>query len=95
MGVTNRILIKCIEEHRKDIRQARTSTSLTQEAYANNIDVGWNEARIIRNVPHCMHPIIVKSLEILKSKEKENLINDRLAWEPSEAWKYAMSKDVN
>lgn len=95
VGVTSRNLSKRIEEHKIDIKKARTSTSLAQEAYASNIEVNWKEARIIRNVPRHTQPVISESLEILRRKEKENLVNDRIAWEPSGAWKYAINKHMS
>lgn len=92
VGVTTRRLSKRIEEHKKDIEKANITTSLAQEAYANDIDVQWKKAEIIRRIPPHMQPTIMESLEIIKRKEKELLINDKLAWEPSDVWKYALRR---
>lgn len=82
VGVTTRKLHKRLDEHKKDIAQARLTTSLAKEAYDKNIKIVWEEAEIIKKVPKWTQPTIVESLEILKRKVKEGLINDKLAWKP-------------
>lgn len=93
VGVTSRKLSKRLEEHKKDIEQARTTTALAQEAYSKNVNILWDEAKVIRNVPRRTQPVITESLEIIRRRTKEDLINDRLAWEPSDVWKYALYKE--
>lgn len=44
IGVTSRTVHRRIEEHKKDIRQAKTSTSLAQEVFTKDRDsMGQNE----------------------------------------------------
>lgn len=82
VGVTTRKLHKRLDEHKKDIAQARLTTSLAKVAYDKNIKIVWEEAEIIKKVLKWTQPTIVESLEILKRKVKEGLINDKLAWKP-------------
>lgn len=79
VGVTVRPLAKRINEHKNDIKTAKMSTSLAQEAYDNNIEILWNEAKIIKPIPPHTQPTIVESLEITRRKSKEGLINDKVA----------------
>lgn len=92
LGVTSRAVHKRVEEHKKDIAQARLSTSLAQEAYSRDIEILWDQTKVVKPVPQHTLPTITESLEILRRKESENLINDRMAWEPSQAWKFAVAK---
>lgn len=43
-------------------------------------------------VPPCMEPTITESLEIFCRKDRENLVNDRMAWELPQAWRFALTK---
>lgn len=81
-----------VEEHKNDIKQAKVSTSLAQEGYSKNIEILWDKTSKIKNVPPHTQPTISESLEIFLRKNFENLVNDRMAWEPSQAWKFALAK---
>lgn len=86
-------MIRRIAEHKNDIKLARMSTSLVQEAYDKDIEILWNEAKVVKAIPLHMQPTVVESLEIIRRKSKEHLINDRLAWEPPQAWKFALTNN--
>lgn len=67
--------------------------SLSTEAYSKNISISWDSAKLIKPVLLQTQPIITESIEIIKRKYSENLINDRVAWEPPQTWKYALNRD--
>lgn len=62
------------------------------EAYSKNISVKWDETEGVKPILKHTQPIIAESSEILRRRETEELINDRLTWESAPAWKYIVSK---
>lgn len=91
IGVTSRTIERRMEEHKRDIQQAKLTTALAVEAYNRNIDIKWDNVKQIKPVQDNMMPVITEMLEIWKCFDKEKLVNDRVNWEPSVAWKYALS----
>lgn len=83
--VTTRTLKKRIEEHKKNIAKAKLTTSLAVEAFSKDIEISWNQVKIIKLVPPHTQPVIMESLQIVKRKDSENLINNRIAWDLAQA----------
>lgn len=92
VGVTSRTIDKWLEEHKKDIEQAKLTTSLAIEAYNKNINIRWDDVKQIRPILDNTQLVVMDTLEILKRTGKERLINDRVNWEPPLAWKYVLMK---
>lgn len=44
IGVTRKTLAKRMEEHKKDIVQAKLTTTLSVEAYNRDLKIKWEEA---------------------------------------------------
>lgn len=55
------------------------STSLAIEAYSRNLDINWQETKVIKTVIPGMQPTITESIEIIKRKVPEKLVNDQVA----------------
>lgn len=68
------------------------TTALAIEAYSSDIEIKWDETKKIKSVPTNTQPTITEAVEIIKRGSKELLVNDKLNWEPSGAWRYVMSK---
>lgn len=92
IGVTTRTIKRRIEEHKRDVRNAKLTTALAIEAYSSDIEIKWDETKKIKSVPTNTQPTITEAVEIIKRGSKELLVNDKLNWEPSGAWRYVMSK---
>lgn len=89
--MTSRTIERRVEEHKRDIQQARLTTALALEAYNKDIDIKWNATKQIKPIPNNTLPIVTEMLEILKRVKKEKLVNDRINWESLIAWKYALT----
>lgn len=70
------------------------STSLAIEAYSRNLDINWQETKVIKTVIPGMQPTITESIEIIKRKVPEKLVNDQVAQELPQAWKYALREEM-
>lgn len=92
VGVTTRSEAKRVEEHKNDIAKGKLTTSLAIEAYDKDLSINWEQTKVIRQIIPRTQPIIAESIEIIKRSE-ENLINDKLAWESPQAWRYTLSKE--
>lgn len=62
------------------------------EAYSKNISVKWDETEVVKPILRHTRPMIAESLEILRRSETEELVNDRLTWEPAPAWRYVVGR---
>lgn len=92
IGVTTRTLAQRLQEHKSDIANARTTTVLALETYAEDLDVKWEEARIIKQIRNKKHAYTAETLEIFRRQQHENLLNDRTAVDLPAVWKYALQK---
>lgn len=91
IGVTTRTLEQRITEHKRDISKGKITTALATEAYANDLEINWNRAKVIRHLERNEHKYITETLEILQRQDKESLLNERVV-EVSKAWEYAIKK---
>lgn len=72
------------------MRNAKLTTALAVEAYYNDIEIKWEETKKVKSVPTYTQPTITEAVEIIIRSRKEQLVNDKLNWEPSGAWKYVI-----
>lgn len=93
VGVTTRMVNKRLEEHKNDIAKGKLTTSLAMEAYSKDLSINWDQTKVIKQILPQTQPIIAESIEIMRRKSAENLINDKMAWEPPQAWKYALEEE--
>lgn len=94
VGVTSRTLATRIDEHRRDVRKGNINTALAMEAYARDLDIKWQQAEVIRTIAPGTQPVVAETIEILRRKDKENLVNDRVAWELPGPWRYALREEM-
>lgn len=73
------MLAKRMEEHKKDIAQARLSTSLAVEAYNRDLKIKWDETQIVRPLNVLTQATITESIEMLKRQKMENILNEKPA----------------
>lgn len=63
--------------------------SLAMEAYATDLRIQWDEARIIRPIKKRTQAYTAETLEIMRRQNEERLLNDRKTELPA-AWRYAL-----
>lgn len=89
VGVTSRTLKQRLIEHKRDIQTGKLTTALAVDAYTNNTEIFWNEAKVIRQVKKKEHMYVTEVLEIAKKQNKETLLKERISGIPK-AWEYAI-----
>lgn len=94
VGVTSRTLAIRIDEHRREVRKGKVNTALVTEAYSRDLDIKWQQAEVIRMIAPGTQPVVAETIEILRRKDKENLVNDRVAWELPGPWRYALREEM-
>lgn len=91
IGVTSTMIVKCMEDHKRDIELARLNTSLAMLAYSEDVSIDWKEVKQIKHVLDRKQPTMTESVEILRRSRKEKIVNDRITWEPPPAWEYVIA----
>lgn len=65
------------------------TTALAVEAYGSNIEIEWDNAKIIEQVDKEEHKYLIEALEIVKRQKDEKLVNNKVTGIPK-PWEYAM-----
>lgn len=76
IGSTTRSLAIRLSEHKRDISNANFSTALAKHFFEFNINIQWDQARVIRKYNKTEDIKTLEAIIIAKFKKKAHVIND-------------------
>lgn len=83
-----------LAEHKDNLCKGNLVAALAQRAYEKDVNVLWQNVKVIKNICNRRDLPIKEKIEILKSNKTEKIINLRQTNEICMAWKYAVKKLV-
>lgn len=79
-----------LKEHVDDVKKRKLTTALASRAYEYNIEVDWNDAKVVRKVNNLKELKMAEKLAIFEGSKNGNVINERQSLELLQAWKFAL-----
>lgn len=71
IGTTGRNLKQRLKEHIEDIRKGKLTTALARRVYEHDIDVDWQEAKVIKSVCNMKELKVAEELAIFQGSKIE------------------------
>lgn len=79
VGATARNFKDRLNKHRDNIIKGNLVIALAQRAFEKDININWQNAKIVKNIDNCKELLLREKLEIIKSNKHNNVINVRQA----------------
>lgn len=87
---TKRNLRERLKEHERDIKNGVLTTALAKRAYECNVRIGWQNAKVVKQLYDVNEIAIAEELQIFTGSNKGRVINERQSINISDAWKFAL-----
>lgn len=70
------------------------STALARREYKHNVEIRWQDAKVVKQVHDVKDLFIAEQLQIFRGSEKGSVINEKKSISISKAWRFALNEQV-